>query len=313
MSDTIVLIHKLSISPVVIENGQDSFWRFISTCVESIWENANKNDGNTLERIKTIVLEYNKTLRPQLNVFQIETLINALAQPTKEFVEYVHSHKLLSSTEEYDTPLITHNYDSTKSNLIVESFNPQAQLIKIYQQAKIFPVGALKERMEAVLTLINNDTNIFNTITNENLTEISWLYSHLANYSNHRDCIMSAYYFINKLLSLKYSPEYMFERLRLFIKFIDEISHWAQTAAWNFDKGNENYIIDMMVLGDYFATLEYGMSQTESWYLNLIQNFQRAREKYTNMTDVEIIKEGNRWHDTSIRLFVQQHWGRDTF
>ncbi|MDE5882907.1 MAG: hypothetical protein K2H60_14395 [Muribaculaceae bacterium] len=313
MSDPITFIYKLSVSPVIIENGQDSFWRLISTCIESNCDNDNKNEGYTIERTRTTVLEYNKTLRPQLNVFQLDALIKVLTHPTKELVEYAFSHKPLAPIEGYDTSFKTHNYDSAKSNLVARALNPQAQLIKIYQQARTFPMGALKERMEAILTLINNDNNIFNTIANENLTEISWLYSHLANYSNHRDCIMSAYYFINKLLSVKYSPEYMFERLRLFIKFIDEISHWAQTAAWNFDKGNDRYIIDMMVLGDYYATLEYGMNINDEWYLKTIQNSQITRQKYITMTDVEIITVGNHWHDISIRLFMRQHWGKETF
>lgn len=63
--------------------------------------------------------------------------------------------------------------------MICEVHNPQKLLLNLYEQTRVHPLGALKERMKKVFTLCENDRDLFNSLLVENTSELFWLYRHM--------------------------------------------------------------------------------------------------------------------------------------
>lgn len=187
MMNVLSIVYKLSVSTVIIENGEELFWQFVVDCIEISDKILDIPNGGEINlEIQQTVLEFNRSLCPQLDVFQVERLIKALSHPTRELVSYALSQNRDHKTLYTISSLCQIKHNNAKSNMICEVFNPQKQLLKLYEQIRVHPLGALKERMKRVFTLCENDSDLFNSLIEENTSELFWLYRHMGIDSSQR-------------------------------------------------------------------------------------------------------------------------------
>ena len=180
MMNVLSIVYKLSVSTVIIENGEDLFWQFVVDCIENSDITLDiPNVGEINLEIQQAVLEFNHSLYPQLDVFQVERLIIALSHPTSELVSYASRQNRATKTLYHMSSSCQIKHNNVKSNMICEVYNPQKQLLNLYEQTRVHPLGALKERMKRVFTLCENDRDLFNSLRVENASELFWLYKHM--------------------------------------------------------------------------------------------------------------------------------------
>lgn len=180
MMNVLSTVYKLSVSTVIIENGEELFWQFVIDCIENSDKTLDIPNGEEINlEIQQAVLEFNRSLCPQLDVFQVEHLIKALSHPTSELVSYALRQNRVHKTLYAMSSLCQIKHNNAKSNMICKVFNPKGQLLKMYEQTRVHPLGALKERMKRVFTLCENDSDLFNSLIEENTSELFWLYRHM--------------------------------------------------------------------------------------------------------------------------------------
>lgn len=178
MIDVLSAVYKLSVTPAIIENGEGNFWRFVAECIgHSNLEILSLEEDSVNLEVRKAVLKFNRLLKPQLDVFQIERLINALSHPTQDLIEFAKGRKRYEVTDEIEMAIS--NFKSIKSRMIAKVYNPQNQLVNLYKQSGFHPIGALKSRMRSVLTLCENDRELFNYLLDKNPIELGWLYDRL--------------------------------------------------------------------------------------------------------------------------------------
>ena len=180
MMNVLSTVYKLSVSTAIIESGEELYWQFVVDCIENSHLTLDRPTGGEINlEIQQAVLEFNRLLCPQLDVFQIERLIIALSHPTSELISFAMRQKWGKKILCDNPDLCQIRYSNAKSNMIRDVYNPNKQLSLLYEQARVHPLGALKERMKRLFTLCENDIDLYNSLLSEKYTEIFWLYKHM--------------------------------------------------------------------------------------------------------------------------------------
>lgn len=113
-----------------------------------------------------------------------------------------------------------------------------------------------------------------------------------------------AYYFLSDSYNKTLNKAILYERLKIIIRNLDEYNTSVIFAAQRDDcKLDYESLFNLPIIADVL-TLGFNYPSQDKWWLETIQNCQRMRSTYHNLSDQDIIREGNLGHSIIMKDFM---------